>query len=78
MGVFCMCYAFELCFDLTTVAFLAAFARFVGRRGFPSKIMSDYEKNFVGAHRSPDFTVLTPDNFLRGAPLLTIPEGHSH
>ncbi|XP_054083224.1 uncharacterized protein LOC128920268 isoform X1 [Zeugodacus cucurbitae] len=44
----------ELCSDLTTAAFLAAFARFVGRRGFPLKIMSDNGKNFVGAQRATE------------------------
>ncbi|XP_067620476.1 uncharacterized protein [Eurosta solidaginis] len=42
----------EVCSDLTTEAFKAAFARFVGRRGIPSKIMSDNGKTFVGAQRS--------------------------
>ncbi|XP_049301851.1 uncharacterized protein LOC125775371 [Bactrocera dorsalis] len=44
----------ELCSDLTTAAFLAAFARFVGRRGIPLKIMSDNGKNFVGAQRATE------------------------
>ncbi|XP_049301897.1 uncharacterized protein LOC125775394 [Bactrocera dorsalis] len=44
----------ELCSDLTTAAFLAAFARFAGRRGFPSKIMSDNGKNFIGAQRATE------------------------
>ncbi|XP_065362054.1 uncharacterized protein LOC135955625 [Calliphora vicina] len=35
--------------DLTTQAFLAAFARFIGRRGCPAVIYSDNGKNFVGA-----------------------------
>lgn len=42
----------EVCSDLTTQSFLAAFARFVGRRGLPSKIMSDNGKTFVGAQRA--------------------------
>ncbi|CAD7001676.1 unnamed protein product [Ceratitis capitata] len=42
----------EVCSDLTTEAFKAAFARFVGRRGIPHKIMSDNGKTFVGAQRS--------------------------
>ncbi|XP_054084611.1 uncharacterized protein LOC128921342 [Zeugodacus cucurbitae] len=44
----------ELCTNLTTEAFLAAFARFVGRRGFPSKIMSDNGKTFIGAQRATE------------------------
>ncbi|XP_050328360.1 uncharacterized protein LOC126758230 [Bactrocera neohumeralis] len=44
----------ELCSNLTKEAFLAAFARFVGRRGFPSKIMSDNGKTFIGAQRATE------------------------
>ncbi|GBP95433.1 hypothetical protein EVAR_68848_1 [Eumeta japonica] len=33
-------------------SFLAAFTRFVGRRGLPRKVMSDNGTNFVGAERS--------------------------
>ncbi|XP_049316554.1 uncharacterized protein LOC125779317 [Bactrocera dorsalis] len=44
----------ELCTNLTTEAFLAAFARFVARRGFPSKIMSDNGKTFIGAQRATE------------------------
>ncbi|XP_059223930.1 uncharacterized protein LOC131997268 [Stomoxys calcitrans] len=42
----------EACSDLTTEAFLSTFNRFVGRRGFPSKVFSDNGTNFVGASRS--------------------------
>ncbi|XP_041673747.1 uncharacterized protein LOC121529817 [Drosophila eugracilis] len=35
--------------DLTTEKFLAAFARFVSRRGCPSQVQSDNGKTFVGA-----------------------------
>ena len=35
--------------DLTSNAFLAAFSRFVSRRGYPSNVYSDNGKNFVGA-----------------------------
>ncbi|XP_036320792.1 uncharacterized protein LOC118735248 [Rhagoletis pomonella] len=44
----------ELCSDLTTEAFRAAFARFVGKRGFPSKMMSDNGKTFIGAQRATE------------------------
>ncbi|XP_050340825.1 uncharacterized protein LOC126767322, partial [Bactrocera neohumeralis] len=44
----------ELCSNLTTEAFLAAFARFVARRGYPSKIMSDNGKTFIGAQRATE------------------------
>ncbi|XP_049302056.1 uncharacterized protein LOC125775455 [Bactrocera dorsalis] len=44
----------ELCTNLTKEAFLAAFARFVGRRGFPSKLMSDNGKTFIGAQRATE------------------------
>ncbi|XP_046866598.1 uncharacterized protein LOC124460211 [Drosophila willistoni] len=37
--------------DLSTEAFLAAFARFVSRRGCPQQVQSDNGKNFVGASR---------------------------
>lgn len=39
----------ELVTELTTEAFLAAFRRFVSRRGKPESIFSDNGKNFVGA-----------------------------
>ncbi|XP_023159227.1 uncharacterized protein LOC111591770 [Ceratitis capitata] len=42
----------ELCSDLSTEAFKAAFARFVGRRGIPCKMMSDNGRTFIGAKRS--------------------------
>ncbi|XP_075157880.1 uncharacterized protein LOC142231146 [Haematobia irritans] len=42
----------ELCSNLSSDSFLAAFTRFVGRRGLPQKIMSDNGTNFVGAERS--------------------------
>ncbi|XP_075150903.1 uncharacterized protein LOC142225012 [Haematobia irritans] len=41
----------ELCSNLSSESFLAAFTRFAARRGLPSKIMSDNGTNFVGAER---------------------------
>ncbi|XP_075150473.1 uncharacterized protein LOC142224575 [Haematobia irritans] len=38
--------------DLTTATFLAAFARFVSRRGCPKEMFSDNGTNFVGASRA--------------------------
>ncbi|XP_075163209.1 uncharacterized protein LOC142235840 [Haematobia irritans] len=40
--------------DLSTPAFLAAFSRFVSRRGCPRKMYSDNGRNFVGAARELD------------------------
>ncbi len=42
---------FELCSDLTSDVFIAAFNRFCGRRGTPSILCSDNGMNFVGAKR---------------------------
>ncbi|XP_075163067.1 uncharacterized protein LOC142235692 [Haematobia irritans] len=39
----------EVCSDMSTEAFLAAFTRFTGRRGLPKTMFSDNGKNFVGA-----------------------------
>ncbi|XP_053691014.1 uncharacterized protein LOC128739545 [Sabethes cyaneus] len=44
----------ETAADLTTAAFLAAFRRFVARRGKPSVVMCDNGCNFVGARRELD------------------------
>ncbi|XP_046801106.1 uncharacterized protein LOC124418529 [Lucilia cuprina] len=41
----------EACSDLSTPAFRAAFARFIGRRGLPRRIVSDNGRNFLGASR---------------------------
>lgn len=41
----------EACSSLSAEAFLATFARFIGRRGLPKCLMSDNGTNFVGASR---------------------------
>lgn len=41
----------ETCSDLTSECFIAAFTRFVSRRGYPKKVFSDNGRNFVGANR---------------------------
>ena len=41
----------EICTDLSTDNFLAAFARFANRRGWPSLFLSDNGTNFVGASK---------------------------
>ncbi len=43
----------ELVPDNTTENFLAAFDRFVGRRGLPTNVYSDNGGNFVGASSKP-------------------------
>ena len=40
----------EIVSDLSTEYFLAAFRRFIGRRGIPSHVYSDNGSNFVGAN----------------------------
>lgn len=40
----------EVCSDLSTDAFLAAFSRFISRRGQPKTLFSDNGRNFVGAN----------------------------
>lgn len=44
----------ELVTDLTSAAFIAAFRRFVARRGHCKEIWSDHGTNFVGASRELD------------------------
>ncbi|XP_073972881.1 uncharacterized protein [Rhodnius prolixus] len=41
---------FDIASELSTSSFLAAFHRFIARRGLPSKMFSDNGTNFVGAH----------------------------
>ncbi|XP_065356307.1 uncharacterized protein LOC135950706 [Calliphora vicina] len=42
----------EPCSSLSAPAFQATFARFIGRRGLPHKLVSDNGRNFVGANRA--------------------------
>ncbi|XP_075158159.1 uncharacterized protein LOC142231437 [Haematobia irritans] len=41
----------EICSELSSSAFEASFARFIGRRGLPHKVVSDNGRNFLGASR---------------------------
>ena len=41
----------KLVSNFTTMAFIATLRKFIGRRGFPSKIWSNHDTNFVGAER---------------------------
>ncbi|XP_075163165.1 uncharacterized protein LOC142235792 [Haematobia irritans] len=41
----------EPCSELSSLAFEAAFTRFVGRRGLPNRVVSDNGRNFIGASR---------------------------
>ncbi|XP_075157748.1 uncharacterized protein LOC142231014 [Haematobia irritans] len=41
----------EPCSELSSLAFEAAFTRFVGRRGLPQRVVSDNGRNFIGASR---------------------------
>lgn len=52
----------EVVMDLSTDAFLAAFDRFVSRRGLPQDIYSDCGTNFVGASKQLRNLVNHPDN----------------
>jgi len=52
----------ELVTDLSTDAFLAAFNRFVARRGLPSAVYSDCGTNFVGASKKLYDLVNDPRN----------------
>jgi len=51
----------EVVTDLSTNAFLAAFDRFVARRGLPSDIFSDCGTNFIGADKQLQILVNSPD-----------------
>lgn len=50
----------EVVSDLSTDAFLAAFDRFVARRGLPSRIFSDCGTNFVGADKQLHALIHSP------------------
>lgn len=52
----------ELVLELSTDAFLAAFDRFVARRGLPQEIFSDCGTNFVGASKRLSILVNHPEN----------------
>ncbi|XP_065356281.1 uncharacterized protein LOC135950679 [Calliphora vicina] len=41
----------EVCSDLSSAAFQAAFSRFIGRRELPQRVVSDNGRNFLGASR---------------------------
>lgn len=54
----------EVVSELSTEAFLAAFDRFVGRRGLPSEIHSDCGTNFVGADKQLQALINSPEGQL--------------
>lgn len=51
----------EVVTDLSTDAFLAAFDRFVARRGVPSDVFSDCGTNFVGADKQLRAIIQSPE-----------------
>jgi len=51
----------EVVTELSTEAFLAAFDRFVARRGLPSEIFSDCGTNFIGADKQLQLLINSPD-----------------
>lgn len=50
----------ELVLDLSTDAFIAAFDRFVARRGLPSDVYSDCGTNFISANRLLQALIQSP------------------
>ena len=51
----------ELVRDLSTEAFLAAFRRFVNRRGLPDNVHCDNGRNFIGAQRELQTAIASHD-----------------
>jgi len=51
----------EVVTDLSTDAFLAAFDRFIARRGLPSDVFSDCGTNFVGADKKLRALIHSPE-----------------
>ncbi|KAF0712111.1 Integrase catalytic domain-containing protein, partial [Aphis craccivora] len=51
----------EVVTEFSTEAFLAAFDRFVARRGLPSEIFSDCGTNFIGADKQLQLLINSPD-----------------
>lgn len=51
----------EVVTELSTEAFIAAFDRFVARRGLPSDIFSDCGTNFIGADKQLQLLINSPD-----------------
>ncbi|KAL4083557.1 hypothetical protein QTP88_028873 [Uroleucon formosanum] len=51
----------EVVTDLSTDAFLAAFDRFIARRGLPSDVFSDCGTNFIGADRQLRMLLESPE-----------------
>jgi len=66
----------EVVSDLSTEAFLAAFDRFVARRGLPSDIYSDCGTNFVGANKQLHNLINSPENQVGIANSRSIVEWH--
>lgn len=54
----------EVVTELSTPAFLAAFDRFVARRGLPSEIFSDCGTNFIGADKQLRALIHSPEGKL--------------
>lgn len=54
----------EVVSELSTEAFLAAFDRFVGRRGLPSEVYSYCGTNFVGADEQLQAIISSPEGQL--------------
>ena len=62
----------ELCCDLSTENFVAAFQRFSNRRGLPSHIYCNNGKNFVGAARE----LSEINNLLQSPDIQQAPSSH--